>query len=95
MLTQVKRNERYVRGSVEIQLTGTENGKTRRLSLAELSADKNNLKFKFRYFQEFSGQLLIPEGFLPERVTIRVVPSGKGKPPGVEETREWPVNEAG
>lgn len=91
MLTQVQRNERYVRGVIEIEVEGIEDGKKRVLPLSVLASDKKDLKFKFRYFQEFGGELIIPEGFLPERVTIKVLPSGKGKPPGVDKTMEWPA----
>ncbi len=91
MLIQVQRNERYVRGVVEMEVEGVEDGKKRVLSLSALGSDKKNLKFKFRYFQEFGGELVIPDGFLPESVTIKVRPSGKGKPPGVDKTMEWPA----
>lgn len=91
MLTQVQRNERYVSGVIEFKVEGIEDGKERVLPLSMLASDKKALKFKFRYFQEFAGELHIPDGFLPERVTIKVLPSGKGKPPGVDKTMEWPA----
>ncbi len=91
MLIQVQRNERYVRGVIEIEVEGVEDGRKRVLSLSALGSEKKDLKFKFRYFQEFGGELVIPEGFLPENVTIKVRPTGKGKPPGVEKTMEWPA----
>jgi hypothetical protein len=91
MLIQVQRNERYVRGVIEIEVEGVEDGKKRVLSLSALGSEKKNLKFKFRYFQEFGGELVIPDGFLPESVTVKVRPSGKGKPPGVDKTMEWPA----
>ena len=91
MLIQVQRNERYVRGVIELVVEGVEDGKKRALPLSALGSDKKDLKFKFRYFQEFVGELIIPEGFLPESVTIKVRPSGKGKPRGVDKTMEWPA----
>ncbi len=91
MLIQVQRNERYVRGVIEIEVEGIEDGKKRVLPLSVLAGEKKGLKFKFRYFQEFGGELTMPDGFLPERVTVKVLPSGKGKPPGVDKTMEWPA----
>jgi len=91
MLTQVQRNERYVRGVIEIEVEGMEDGRKRVLPLSVLASDKKGLKFKFRYFQEFGGELRMPDGFIPERVTVKVLPGGKGKPPGVDKTMEWPV----
>lgn len=91
MLTQVQRNERFVRGVIEIEVVGVEDGRKRILPLSVLATDQKGLKFKFRYFQEFDGELKIPEGFLPETVTVKVLPSGKGKPAGVDKTMEWPA----
>jgi hypothetical protein len=92
MLTQVKRNERYVRGVVEIKVEGVEDGKSKVLSFDRLRADKGRaLKFKFRYFQDFEGVIALPPTFTPHHLTIRVKPSGKKPPPGVEKTMEWPV----
>jgi hypothetical protein len=92
MLTQVKRNERYVSGIIEIDVEGLENGKSKVLSFAKLKVDKDKtLKFKFRYFQDFEGEIELPPKFSPQHLTIRVKPSGKKPPPGVEKTMEWPV----
>ena len=92
MLTQVKRNERYVSGIIEIDVEGVENGKNKVLSFAKLNVDEGKaLKFKFRYFQDFEGELELPPTFSPQHLTIRVKPSGKKPPPGVEKTMEWPV----
>lgn len=92
MLTQVKRNDRYARGSVDIDIDGIQEGKREVLSFARLQVDGSQpLKFKFRYFQDFDGEIALPPEFEPQRLTIRVKPSGKGQPPGVEKTMEWPV----
>ena len=91
MLTQVRRNERYARGTVEMDVEGVRDGAVRVLPFARLaSGDARSLKFKFRYFQEFTGELRVPEGFEPQRVTVRLKPSGKGQPPGIEKTMDWP-----
>jgi hypothetical protein len=90
VLTQVKHNERYVRGLVEIDIEGLEDSKTKLLPLARLvEGDTAALKFKFRYFQNFKGEIRIPEGFQPQRIRIRLKPQGKGQPPAIEETMEW------
>jgi hypothetical protein len=92
MLTQVKRNDRYARGSVDIDIDGIRDGKREVLSFSGLQVDGSQpLKFKFRYFQDFDGEIALPPEFEPQRLTIRVKPSGKGQPAGVEKTMEWPV----
>lgn len=92
MLTQVNRNERYVHGVIEIDVQGVEDGNDTRLSFTQLRVDEGKtLKFKFRYFQDFEGEIALPPNFSPRQLTIRVKPSGKKSPPGVEKTMEWPV----
>ena len=91
-LTQVKRNDRFVSGVVEMEVEGVEDGLTKRLPFATLVAgDGKVLKFRFRYFQRFAGRIQLPDQFQPRRVTIRLSPRGKGQPPGVERTLEWPA----
>ena len=92
MLTQLKRNDRYVRGIIEITVEGMQDGDSKVLSFAGLRVDKGDAtKFKFRYFQEFEGEIELPPEFRPQRVTIRAKTTGKDQPPGVEKTMEWPA----
>ena len=91
-VTQLKRNDRFVTGVVEMEVEGVEDGLTKLLPFATLVAgDSKALRFRFRYFQRFAGKLRLPDQFQPRRVTIRLSPRGKGQPPGVEKTLEWPA----
>ncbi len=91
-LTQVKRNERYVRGVVEMEIDGMQDGKPKLLKFSKLAAGNSKvLNFKFRYFQNFEGEIRIPAQFKPQQVRILLKPKGKGQPPGIEETMDWPV----
>jgi hypothetical protein len=91
-LTQVKRNERYVRGVVEMEIEGLEDGISKVLAFRKLAAGNSEaLNFKFRYFQNFEGEIWIPPQFKPQQVRILLKPKGKGQPPGIEETMDWPV----
>ncbi len=91
-LTQVKRNDRYARGDIKLEVTGMQDGKPVTLPLSALVVgDAAVLKYRFRYFQHFSGVLVLPAGFEPQRVTIRLIPRGKGQPPGIETTLDWPA----
>jgi cell division protein FtsB len=91
-LTQVKRNERYVRGVVEMEVDGLENGKQKVLKFGKLAAGNSKaLNFKFRYFQNFEGEIRIPPQFKPLQIRILLKPKGKGQPAGIEETMDWPI----
>ena len=91
-LTQVKRNERYVRGVVEMEVEGVEDGSPKVLVFNKLAADNSKpLSFKFRYFQNFEGEIWIPPQFTPQRIRIMLKPKGKGQPAGVDKTMDWPA----
>ncbi len=91
-LTQMKRNDRYARGEIRIDVEGVQDGKLVKLPLSKLvEKDAATLKYKFRYFQHFSGELVLPADFEPQGVTIRLLPRGKGQPAGIETTMDWPA----
>ena len=91
-LTQVKRNDRYVTGVVDIEVEGTEDGLVKLLPFSRLVAGESKaLKYRFRYFQHFDGVIRIPAGFTPQRILIRVLPRGKGQPPAIEDSLDWPL----
>ncbi|WP_126456652.1 DUF6776 family protein [Sulfuriflexus mobilis] len=74
VLTQVIKNNRVTRGEASIQLEGVQDGKLRTLLLSDISVEKiGKLPFKFKYFQSFEGDLILPEGFVPSRVNINLV----------------------
>jgi len=91
-LTQVKRNERYVRGVIEMEVEGLEDGKPRVLLFKKLAEGNSKaLNYKFRYFQDFEGEIWIPPQFKPKKVRVLLKPQGKGQPPGIEELMDWPT----
>ncbi len=91
MLTQVKGNDKYARGRVEIEVKGVQDGAPRALAFDTLRVDaKRALTFKFRYFQDFAGEIEIPAGFKPHQVVVRAETRGSGQPPDVEKTLPWP-----
>jgi hypothetical protein len=91
VLTQLKRNERHVSGVVEWVISGLMLGESGEIALAGVTNPSvEQLKFRFRYFQDLAGTITLPEGFEAEKVVLRVKPEGKGKPAPVEQTFNWP-----
>lgn len=91
-LTQVKRNERYMRGAIEMEVEGLEDGESKVLLFKKLAEGNSKaLNYKFRYFQNIEGQIWIPAQFKPEKVRVLLKPQGKGKPPAIEEVVDWPT----
>ena len=76
-LTQVRKNDRFAAGEVDLSVSGTRGDQESSYTLAELSDTQGVAKFKFKYFQNFEGTLELPDGFVPESVLVEVKPSGK------------------
>jgi hypothetical protein len=60
------------------------------LALRDISEQQTALgiKFRFKYFQDITGDLLVPEGFKP--TSIQVVAQSKGKKASrLEQSFEW------
>ncbi len=91
VLAQALRSDRRISGRVELVVQGQQDGVPTSLSLAELTPDHTEkLHFSFRYFQNLTARLSMPEGFSPARVTVRLVPRG-AKRKDVEKSFDWPV----
>ena len=91
MLTQVADNSSYISGLAAVNFVGLRNGGRVILPLRDLDSSVTDLgvKFRFRYFQEISGELTLPEQFVPEQVQV-VLQSTGGKAQRVEQTIDWP-----
>jgi hypothetical protein len=79
VLAQAFRSTRQVSGQVELVVEGMQEGEPARLGLADIGAtsDKNRLSYSFKYFQDLKAEVLIPSGFVPERVHVIVHPKGE------------------
>ncbi len=61
------------------------------LDLGDLAASADErLDFSFRYFQNLEADLVLPEGFAPQRVIVKLTPKGKAVK-AVEESFAWRV----
>src|SRR5262245_3713982 len=76
------RPENVTAGTVAMTLEGTESGRTVTYNLGRLAADgRAQLPFSFRYFQDLDQEVVLPEGFVPGRVSIEVRASGRASAP--------------
>lgn len=74
VLVQAMKHDRKVSGNVNLRIDGIENGVEKSYSYGELlpkDADRS-WAFSFRYFQDFDRQVVLPDGFTPERITVSV-----------------------
>ena len=88
-LIQSVRHDRRIDGSINLLIEGMKNGVRQTLRWEDVATgDAKNLLFSFKYFEEFSGGLTLPEGFKPVRVTAKLVTDVEGAPP-VEDQFDW------
>jgi len=94
VLTQVLKNNQVTQGGVEVTLQGVEQGMPKDYQLEDVVAQPfKDLKFRFKYFQKFEGDILLPESFVPHSVEVRVKPAKARNP--IVESFDWPDDSAG
>lgn len=92
LLTQIVDKHDYVQGGVEILIRGQDGALEKSLQLSELDQEKQDaVRFRFRYFQNINGEMVIPDGFLPREVMIVAQSSGRNGQ-RLEKTFDWPLN---
>jgi hypothetical protein len=91
VLTQLKRNDRYVTGQVGWTISGRREGESEELDLAAVTeTGVAHLDFRFRYFQRLTGVISLPEGFQAEEVALSIKTTGKNAPEPLLQVFDWP-----
>lgn len=90
VLAQVADNKNYLSGLVAVNIVGMQEGKKVILPLRDVSDDQSTLgiKFKFKYFQDITGELILPTDFNPESIQVVAQADGK-KASKLERTYMW------
>jgi hypothetical protein len=77
------------KGAIEISVAGLQGDEMRVLGLAELmDGGKDSLKMRFRHFQDIQGAVVLPDGFLPDSLTVNIKPDSDRLAP-LREVFEW------
>lgn len=85
-LSQNLKRNRQASGKVELLVGGSRGTENASLGLRDLGGSEAALEFSFKYFQQLNGLIMLPEGFRPATVRLRVQPEGGG---GVEREFMW------
>ena len=95
VLTQVADNNNFIEGRALVNIVGMQGNVRRVLPLKDVSDDIKELgiKFRFRFFQDVSGEMVLPKGFKPEKIEVILQSTGH-KAMRVEKNYEWSVQEA-
>ena len=94
VLVQALKHDRKVSGNVNLTIEGDLDGVEKTFSYAELLPEETEAKwaFSFRYFQDFNRQVILPDGFTPERVNIEVQ-SRTRSISSIEESFAWATSQ--
>ena len=78
ILTQVSKSDKVTEGKVEMVLEGMLDGTPKVLNIEELITEKTvPFDYKFKHFQRLEGNILLPELFQPNTITVKLQPNGK------------------
>lgn len=90
VLTQVLKNDRTASGTVKLAVEGLHNNEPKTYLLSQLTEKSiKELDYRFRYFQNIEGDIVLPEGFKPLRVSVAIHPRGRAQDE-IEKTFDWP-----
>ena len=93
VLTQVLNNGSVAYGNIALSVAGIQEGAEKEYTLAQLSDNTKELRFRFKYFQSFEGDISLPEGFIPSKVNLVVKPRSR-KHKQLTESIDWMVQES-
>ena len=85
VLTGMPRRNEKISGVIGLSVAGEQQGVAKELVLAAARGARKEEapRFSFRYFQEISGSLSLPEGFTPSSVQVELLRDGKKSKPVV------------
>jgi len=74
VLVQAMKHDRKVSGDVNVSVEGSQDGVDTAYDITQLISEAGDKAwpFSFRYFQDFDRQLVLPDGFTPERIKVEV-----------------------
>jgi len=78
-LTQTLKSGQIASGRVRLSVNGVQGGKLTALGWGEIAPNQegSGLAFSFKYFQQISGTLMLPEGFTPNRIRVEADAGGE------------------
>ena len=74
VLVQSLKHDKKVTGDVSLTVAGEEEGAETSYTFSQLVPDEASASwpFSFRYFQDFDKEIVLPDGFTPQEITIEV-----------------------
>lgn len=94
VVQQLATDHQVLSGYLNFNVVGRRGEQTETIPLHELSnqVDNEDIRLRFRYFQNIEGRLTLPEGFEPERIELTAQSTGSDRKT-VEKKFGWLVQE--
>lgn len=95
VIKQIVAKHQKVSGYLTLVLVGKQAGEPANLTLKDISSDvsKERIRLNFKYFQRIEGDMTLPEGFVPEKIEMKVVIQ-KPKKAVIDKKFGWLVKES-
>lgn len=88
LVQELKRDQR-VSGVVDVSLDGAEHGRAVTYAMADITPDEtHDIRFSFKYFQDFEQDLVLPDAFRPERIRVEIKPDGRSSE-SIRQSFDW------
>jgi hypothetical protein len=84
MLIQAMQHDRQAQGRATLTVFGTAAG-----GPASFEVNTDGLAYDFRYFQGLDGDILLPQGFTPDRIEVVLQPRSE-RETAIQQTFDWP-----
>lgn len=91
VLVQPIDSPKDVSGTAIITATGLQSGKQKRLEWKIIGNAKPSPAFKFKVFQDIKGELVIPDSFMPESLSVELIRAGSKS--GQISEHPWTIKE--
>jgi hypothetical protein len=77
-LINTAENADPARGTLTLAIEGVREGKLATVGWSNLAAPaaRDGVPFAFKFFQQLRGSFMLPQGFVPTRVTVTLHPEG-------------------
>ena len=93
ILLYIANTDKMVDGVIDVVLEGILDSAVKRLSLNEISLDENQTyTIRFRNFQRFENNFILPENFEPQRVFVTLSIDDQDES-GFEKVFDWPATD--
>lgn len=93
VVQQLVVNDETFKGTLNVNIVGVRGGNPMSIALhkASMNVPGESIPLDFKYFQSIDGDLILPEGFEPQRVDVIVRSTSKKKPTELERQLAWSV----